>query len=67
MNNLLSQMETANCNSIFQYSFSCGCDRPALTLKTPINVEEMRPREVPEFCARLINFHNLPCFVETGN
>lgn len=60
-------MESSNDQFVFEYSFSSGCDRPASTLKTPINLQELQPKSVDEFCARLVNFHNIPCFVEAGN
>ena len=57
---------TAAGDRIFQHAFSCGADRAGLTLKAPINIEELKKKDVPELCARLLNYHSLPCFVETG-
>ena len=59
-------MEAISSDREFKYSFACGSDNSPLTLKVPINIEELKQKDVPEFCARLINFHKIPCFVETG-
>ena len=63
MDNSLANMPG---DRIFQHSILCGSDRTAITLKAPINIEELKQIDVPELCARLLNYHRIPCFVEAG-
>ncbi|CAK8691470.1 unnamed protein product [Clavelina lepadiformis] len=51
---------------MFQFSFSSGRNKQPRTLNVPVNVTDMKINEVPEFTARLLNFHNIPCFVGPG-
>jgi len=63
---MIMDTSTAAGNRIYKHFFFCGSDRAAVSLKVPINIEELKQKDVPEFCARLRNHHKIPCFVETG-
>jgi len=49
---------------MFFYAFSPGMGKPTYHLNVPVNV--IKTKKVEELAARIVNFHNIPCFVETG-
>uniref|UniRef100_H2ZLT4 Uncharacterized protein n=1 Tax=Ciona savignyi TaxID=51511 RepID=H2ZLT4_CIOSA len=49
---------------VFEYVVTTGSNKPIQELRFPINVLEVF--DVKELVARVMNYHDIPCFVETG-
>nr|CAB3236034.1 uncharacterized protein C12orf4 homolog [Phallusia mammillata] len=60
----MSKDETDSGDHTFSYKFVCGAPRPNLQLELSVNVLNTRAKHVPELAARVMNHHNIPCFVE---
>lgn len=62
-------MNGEECDSgarMFTYTYFPGASKPEQHLHLPVNVLTSRAKHMPELAARVMNHHNIPCFVDSG-